>query len=305
VIEIFHSMGRRKSVTVVAGGLVIVQKIRVVAVDAHLGLIRTERLVLGRSLPVDVAAPGRDPLRPVLAEVAVKADVTRRSGRLRRVVTRAAGIDGRAVGQRVEIRCRLVQPPARVRQLDEVVAVVARRLVSVLDVGVVAVDTHLGLIRTERLVLGRPLPVDVAASGRDPLRPVLAEVAVKADVTRRGTRLRRIVAQTARVVSRVVGQGVKIRCDPVEPPGGVWHSHLKVTVVTERSVPETVVDFVTGNANRFLGRPGEAAVIGRPVGPSSGRPAPGKVEMAQDTFTLGRVVQWWRRVAGLTVETAA
>ena len=82
------------------------------------------------------------------------------------------------------------------RGLDGV-AVVTGGLVTVLDVGIMAVHAHLGLIRTEGLVLLGGLPVCVTASRRDPLAPVLAEVAIKTDVTGWIGGLVRVMAQTA------------------------------------------------------------------------------------------------------------
>jgi len=171
---------------------------------------------------------------------------------LGRVVANTAGIIRGAVGQGVEIRGRFVEPPDGVGHLNEVVTVVTRLLVAVTDVCVVAVHAHLGLACAEGLMLLALLPVSVAASGRRALAPVLAEVAVEADIPRPAGRLRRVVAHAARIVGGVVGQGVEISRGLVEPSVGVRYGDRDVTVVAERFVPEAVVDLVTGHADDFL-----------------------------------------------------
>jgi hypothetical protein len=129
VVEVFNRMRGLDDVAVVAGVLVAVCDVRIVAVHAYLGLVRAEGFVLFRSLPVGVAASGRYPLAPVLAEVAIQADVPGWNCGLRRIMAHTAGIAGGAVGQSVKVRGGLVKPSTCVRHLDEVMAVVAERFI--------------------------------------------------------------------------------------------------------------------------------------------------------------------------------
>ena len=67
----------------------------------------------------------------------------------------------------------------------DVVTVVAGVLAAVIDVRGVAVNTHLGRVSAEGLMLSRSVSVGVTAAGGCALAPVLAEVAIETDVSGR------------------------------------------------------------------------------------------------------------------------
>ena len=274
MVEILDCVGRLNVVTVVTGGLVAGIEVRGVAVYTYLCRISTEGLMLSRSLPVGVTASGRCALTPVLAEVAIEADVSGRIRGLGGIMAYAAGIVCGAVIQSVKIRGGPVQPSACVRNGNEIVTVVTGGLIAGIEVRIVAVYTHLGFVSAESLVLGRGLPVGVTASGRCALGPVLAEVAIEADVSGRICGLGGIMAYAAGIVCGAVIQSVKIWGGSVQPAVCVRYGDDVVTVVTVWSVPEPVVNLMTGHADSLLRRTGKVAVTGRSVGPSTRGLAP-------------------------------
>ena len=95
----------------------------------------------------------------------------------------AARIICGAVSQCVKIGGRTVQPSACVRYRNKIVTVVTGGLVAVIEVCIVAVDTHLGFVSIEGFMLCRGLPVGVTAPWRRALGAVLAEVTIEADVS--------------------------------------------------------------------------------------------------------------------------
>ena len=90
VVEIFYRMRSLNGVAIVTGSLITVLDVGIMEVHAHLGFVHTEGLMLLGGLPVGVAAPRRHALAPVLAEVAVQANVTGWNCGLGRVVAHTA-----------------------------------------------------------------------------------------------------------------------------------------------------------------------------------------------------------------------
>ena len=164
----------------------------------------------------------------------------------------AARIICGAVSQCVKIGGRTVQPSACVRYRNKIVTVVTGGLVAVIEVCIVAVDTHLGFVSIEGFMLCRGLPVGVTAPWRRALGAVLAEVTIEADVSGPVGRLCGIVAHTAGIVRGAVGKSVKIGCGTVQPSACVRYGDGDVTVVAGRSVPEAVVGLMTRYTNAFF-----------------------------------------------------
>ena len=136
-----------------------------------------------------VTASWRRALGAVLAEVTIEADVSGWVGRLCGVMAHTAGIVRGTVGQSVKIGGRLVLPSACVRYGNQIVTVVTKGLVGVIDVRGVTVNTHLGFVSAEGFMFSRGVPMAVTAPGRDALGAVLAEVTIEADVSGRVGRL--------------------------------------------------------------------------------------------------------------------
>ena len=145
----------------------------------------------------------------------------------------------------MEIRGVPVQPSPSVRNGNEVVTVVTGVLIAVIDIRGVAVDTHLGLVSIEGLMLCRGLPVGVTASWRRALAPILAEVTIEADVSGPVGRLGGIMAHIAGIVRGTVGQSVKIGGRLVLPSACVRYRNKIVTVVTKGLVGVIDVGGVT------------------------------------------------------------